>query len=109
MMDEYLFNTVIDLPRDFNKEEGTRLLASIVEQDDTFRWRYTDVEGEDKLLVLSQHRSQAESRAKWLTGKTDTFNGLKYHITVNPNTKRPEESISLQELEKRRKQFGQTP
>uniref|UniRef100_A0A6M3M4U6 Uncharacterized protein n=1 Tax=viral metagenome TaxID=1070528 RepID=A0A6M3M4U6_9ZZZZ len=105
-MSEYMFNTVIDLPPGFDRDEGNALLNKIGDGDETFIWRFRD---DNTLLILSKHRSQAESRARWLTGKTETFEGLKYHITVNPNTKRPETSISLQELEKRKKQFGQTP
>jgi hypothetical protein len=99
------WNTIIEITEE-EREEAHNILEAINAKDPSFEWRFSDQNGQTLVIVTSIYRNKAQARGKWLTQNVSLFQDRKYYVTKGSKGKRPTESISLQELEKRREQFG---
>ena len=106
-MSESKFLTVFPLPKGA-EDEVTRLFESIAEKDDTWIWKTTIIDGEQKVVIYSRGKNQAKMRGAWLQNRTDLFKGLPYTTTHNLTMKtslkeKPKDVVGLRAILKRDK------
>lgn len=85
--------------------ETAKLLNSLSQKDDTFKWNWANKEGDLVVEVSARNDDQAYKRAEWLTQRTEVFYNSPFIVEeikdVIDTSRRPKKIERLQDYWKK--------